>query len=73
MSLPPAGSTSRHDRIARRDTLREIDTVLDLDHPKIVGMREYFVQDDKVYLIMELLRGERLTPSGSSTLASAAP
>lgn len=40
--------------------LREIDVLLDLDHPNIVGLREYFVHNDKVYLIMELLRGGEL-------------
>jgi serine/threonine protein kinase len=58
MALPPADSTCKEDRVARKDTLREIDAVLDLDHPNVVGMREYFVHNNNVYLIMELLRGE---------------
>jgi calcium/calmodulin-dependent protein kinase I len=69
MSLPRRG---HHDE-RREDVLREIDVLLDLDHPNIVGLREYFVHNDKVYLIMELLRGELLSRSGSSTHASATP
>jgi calcium/calmodulin-dependent protein kinase I len=39
---------------------QEIDVLLDLDHPSVVGLREYYVhfQKDRVYLIMELLQGE---------------
>ena len=58
MKLPPADAETKRERAERQDTLREIDAVLDLEHPNVVGMKEYFVEHNKVYLIMELLRGE---------------
>lgn len=42
---------------ARGLIMKEIDVLLDLDHPSVVSMREYFVHRNRVYLIMDLLRG----------------
>ena len=39
---------------------QEIDVLLGLDHPNVVGLHEYFVSRNRVYLIMELLRGGEL-------------
>ncbi len=58
MMLPPADTEDKHELESRKDTLRELDAVLDLHHPNVVGMKEYFVESNRVYLIMELLRGE---------------
>ena len=69
MSLPPADSESKEDQENRTDTLREIDAVLDLEHPNVVGMKEYFVENNRVYLIMELLRGEQGRECGAATSA----
>ncbi|EFN53943.1 hypothetical protein CHLNCDRAFT_8755, partial [Chlorella variabilis] len=45
---------------ARGLIMKEIDVLLDLDHPSVVSMREYFVHRNRVYLIMDLLRGGEL-------------
>lgn len=37
--------------------LQEIDALLDLDNPHVISLHEYFVQQNKVFLIMELLQG----------------
>ena len=56
MTLPRPGASPSRSR--RGAIMREIDVLLDLEHPNVVGMKEYFVEHNKVYLIMELLRGE---------------
>jgi serine/threonine protein kinase len=40
--------------------LQEIDVMLDLDHPNIVRLKEYYVERGRVYLIMELMQGGEL-------------
>ncbi|EFN51045.1 hypothetical protein CHLNCDRAFT_37582, partial [Chlorella variabilis] len=60
MPLPPADSESKAERQARMAALREISSMLGLEHPNVVGLREYFVESNRVYLIMELLRGGEL-------------
>ncbi|KAL4854177.1 putative myosin light chain kinase [Chlorella vulgaris] len=57
MALPRAGSELRAERQGRDRVLREISAMLDLEHPCVIGLREYFVQDQKAYLVMELSRG----------------
>ena len=41
--------------------MREVDVLvrLGLGHPNVLALREYFVENNRVYLIMELLRGEQ--------------
>ena len=58
LPLPPPDAETKAERVARVNTMREINALLDLEHPNVVGMKEYFVEHNKVYLIMELLRGE---------------
>jgi serine/threonine protein kinase len=57
MALPRAASELRAERQGRDRVLREISAMLDLEHPCVIGLREYFVQDQKAYLLMELSRG----------------
>eukprot|EP00887_Chlorella_sp_A99_P007252 scaffold2.g7252.t1 len=59
IALPKPGQLNEYNE-TRASIMREIEVALDLDHPNIVGVREYFVQGNKVYVIMELLRGGEL-------------
>jgi calcium/calmodulin-dependent protein kinase I len=59
MPLPPADASSRAQRAQRDMVLREVSAMLDLDHPSVLQLREYFVQAGKAYLILEMLRGEK--------------
>ncbi len=59
MPLPPPDSAVKAERNARMAIMREISAMLGLEHPNVVGLREYFVQKNRIYLIMELLRGEQ--------------
>lgn len=58
MPLPPADAARRAERAQRDSVLREVAAMLDLAHPGVVQLREYFVQAGKAYLVLELLRGE---------------
>lgn len=65
MSLPPPGrflSSSPGDDagITREDIFKEIDIVIALRHPNIIYLKEYFEEGNKVYIIMEYLRGGEL-------------
>lgn len=47
--------------VERRDALnREVASLVSLDHPHIVRLIEYFLEDDQVLLVMELLNGPTL-------------
>ena len=37
--------------------LREIEIMQTLDHPNIVQIHEYFQEENKIFLVMELCRG----------------
>lgn len=37
--------------------LRQVDVLLELEHPCVVSLHEYYVQNGKLHLIMELLPG----------------
>jgi hypothetical protein len=39
---------------------QEIDALLDVDHDHVVPLHEYYRQGNRLYLIMELLRGGEL-------------
>lgn len=55
MQLPPQDDKTEWDNI-----FREIDILCALEHDCIVNLKEYFVEDDKVYVIMELMTGGEL-------------
>ncbi|KAL4442683.1 hypothetical protein ABPG77_006677 [Micractinium sp. CCAP 211/92] len=60
MSLPPPGKQYNENESSRADIFKEIDILLSLEHPNIVLMKEYFEENNKVYLIMEMLSGGEL-------------
>jgi calcium/calmodulin-dependent protein kinase I len=60
VTLPKAGRNTDCTMPCRETVMKEIDALLDLDHPNVVGLKEYFVDQSKVYLITELLRGGAL-------------
>ncbi|KAI7845929.1 hypothetical protein COHA_000475 [Chlorella ohadii] len=61
ITLPKAGRGNDDCTVPSRESvMKEIDALLDLDHPNVVGLKEYFVDQSKVYLITELLRGGAL-------------
>lgn len=60
MSLPPPGKSVSDNESTRADIFKEIDILIALRHPNIVNMKEYFEENNKVYLIMELLEGGEL-------------
>jgi uncharacterized membrane protein (UPF0136 family) len=40
---------------------QEVDALLDIEHRSVGGMLEYYRQGNRMYLIMQLLRGGELT------------
>lgn len=60
MSLPPPGKQYNENESSRADIFKEIDILMALEHENIVFMKEYFEDDNKVYLIMEMLSGGEL-------------
>jgi calcium/calmodulin-dependent protein kinase I len=61
--LPKPGQSVNKYLSNRGAIMKEIDALLDLDHPNVVGLKEYFVQNNRVYLVMELLQGGELLDS----------
>lgn len=60
MDLPAEGAEVAPEDFTREDIFKEIDILLGLQHENVMYMKEYFVADDKVYLICELLTGGEL-------------
>jgi len=63
MSLPdPTKGKKANDPSisSREDILKEIDILARCDHPNVMFLKEYFEENNKVYLITELLTGGEL-------------
>ncbi|KAI3424231.1 hypothetical protein D9Q98_009587 [Chlorella vulgaris] len=58
--LPKPGKAVNEHLSDRASIMKEIDALLDLDNPHVISLHEYFVQQNKVFLIMELLQGGEL-------------
>eukprot|EP00951_Prasinocladus_malaysianus_P021602 scaffold178847_cov28-Prasinocladus_malaysianus.AAC.1 len=60
MTLPKVGTTPRDDENTREDIFYEIEILSRVQHAHVMNLKEYFEEDDKVYLITELLTGGEL-------------
>jgi hypothetical protein len=60
MTLPKAGQKPTEEQNTREEIFYEIDILCNLKHPNVMGLKEYFEEDDKVYLVTELLTGGEL-------------
>lgn len=60
MNLPGKGTERNEFGSSREDIFKEIDILLTLDHPNIVYIRECFEERNRVYIIMEYMRGGEL-------------
>lgn len=60
MKLPREGAVLGPEEFTREDIFKEIDILMGLKHANVMYLKEYFVEDDKVYLICELLPGGEL-------------
>ncbi|KDD72402.1 protein kinase [Helicosporidium sp. ATCC 50920] len=59
MALPPPGGHTGND-VTREDIFKEINILLELNHPNIIYLREYFEEANRAYLITEHLAGGEL-------------
>jgi len=60
MNLPAVGVKVGDDENTREDIFKEIDILCGLEHENVVSLKEYFEENNKVYLITELLLGGEL-------------
>jgi calcium/calmodulin-dependent protein kinase I len=68
MNLPPPSAGNKRQpstnegelAISREDIFKEIDIVIALRHPNIIYLKEYFEEGNKVYIVMEFLKGGEL-------------
>jgi hypothetical protein len=60
MTLPKAGQKPTEEQNTREEIFYEIDILCNLKHPNVMGLKEYFEEDEKVYLVTELLTGGEL-------------
>lgn len=59
MALPKVGEKVSLNESSREDIMKEIDILCSLNHPNIIFLKEYFIENNKVFLITELLSGAR--------------
>jgi len=60
MTLPPPGAVVADTENSREDIFKEIEILSRLNHKNIVGLLEFYFDDQSVYLISELLKGGEL-------------
>ncbi|GFH09910.1 protein kinase domain-containing protein, partial [Haematococcus lacustris] len=60
MSLPSVGQQVGENESTREDIFKEIDILCALNHENVIFLKEYFEEDNKVYLITEMLTGGEL-------------
>mmetsp|Transcript_19179 Transcript_19179/g.50103 ORF Transcript_19179/g.50103 Transcript_19179/m.50103 type:complete len:328 (-) Transcript_19179:157-1140(-) len=60
MTLPKPGQKPTEEQNTREEIFYEIDILCHLKHPSVMGLKEYFEEEDKVYLVTELLTGGEL-------------
>eukprot|EP00951_Prasinocladus_malaysianus_P015743 scaffold121362_cov49-Prasinocladus_malaysianus.AAC.1 len=60
MALPPPGAQLDDFSNTREDILKEIEILCKVEHDNIIYLKEFFDENNKVYLITELLTGGEL-------------
>lgn len=60
MTLPKANATPKDDENSREEIFYEIDILCRVDHESVMQLKEYYEEEDKVYIITELLTGGEL-------------
>mmetsp|Transcript_31973 Transcript_31973/g.75979 ORF Transcript_31973/g.75979 Transcript_31973/m.75979 type:complete len:327 (+) Transcript_31973:241-1221(+) len=60
MTLPKEGQAVSEEENSREDIFYEIDILCRLQHESVMYLKEYFEEEDKVFLITELLTGGEL-------------
>lgn len=60
MNLPPAGVEVGENENSRADIFKEIEILCGLEHKNVLYLKEFFEDENKVYLITELLTGGEL-------------
>eukprot|EP01023_Acetabularia_acetabulum_P065651 TRINITY_DN871_c0_g1_i6.p1 TRINITY_DN871_c0_g1~~TRINITY_DN871_c0_g1_i6.p1 ORF type:complete len:530 (+),score=101.03 TRINITY_DN871_c0_g1_i6:188-1591(+) len=60
MNLPGVGVKVSDDENTREDIFKEIDILCGMEHENVIRLKEYFEENNKVYLITELLLGGEL-------------
>lgn len=63
MDLPAEGAKVSDSEFSREEIFYEINILCGLKHPNVMFLKEYFEDDNKVYLITELLKGGELLDS----------
>lgn len=60
MALPEIGRQTGDNENTREDIFKEIDILVGMEHENVIYMKEYFEENNKVYLVTELLLGGEL-------------
>lgn len=60
MALPPPGAELDDYSNTREDIIKEIEILCTMEHPSIIYLKEFYDENNKVYLITELLTGGEL-------------
>jgi len=60
MALPEIGRQTWDNENTREDIFKEIDILVGMEHENVIYMKEYFEENNKVYLVTELLLGGEL-------------
>jgi serine/threonine protein kinase len=61
MAVVPKGSTARSNDNTWADVEAEITILCRLDHPNVIKLKEFFAQDEEVYLVTDLVQGALLS------------
>mmetsp|Transcript_68674 Transcript_68674/g.217208 ORF Transcript_68674/g.217208 Transcript_68674/m.217208 type:complete len:398 (+) Transcript_68674:259-1452(+) len=60
MALPPSGQSDDPDANTKEDIVKEINILINLDHPNVIYLREFYEEGNKMYLVTELVTGGEL-------------
>jgi hypothetical protein len=66
MSVVPKGSPVRSNDNTWRDVQAEVAILCCLDHPNVIKLKEFFVEDSEICLVTDLIQGAWCTSPFSS-------